>query len=146
MGPVGGDWVREPFFASFTVSSGLAMPRSLNETGIGIGPGVLGSTQTADANRIFKASEVNARVRVLEKPEPSYTESARKFSITGTVVLRAIFSKDGTVTNITVLRKLPHGLTKRALDAASKIKFSPALKDGQAVSTWIQLEYNFNLY
>lgn len=145
MGPIDGAWTREPFFASFTVSPSLVAPRPADVTPTGIGAGVF-EGQPAETSQTFKSSETNQRARVLHKPEPSYTESARKFSITGTVVLRAIFSKDGTVKNIVVLRKLPHGLTKRAIDAASTITFSPAIKDGQPVSTWIQLEYNFNLF
>jgi TonB family protein len=89
---------------------------------------------------------VNSRARVLSKPEPSYTESARKNQITGTVVLRAVFSSSGSVTNISTIRGLPDGLTERAITAAKQIRFVPAQKDGRPVSMWMQLEYNFNLY
>jgi len=37
-------------------------------------------------------------------------------------------------------------LTERAIAAAKQIRFVPAQKDGHAVSMWMQLEYNFNLY
>jgi hypothetical protein len=37
-------------------------------------------------------------------------------------------------------------LTERAIAAARQIKFSPATKDGHAVSMYIELQYNFNLY
>jgi hypothetical protein len=30
-------------------------------------------------------------------------------------------------------------------EAAKRIRFVPATKDGQSVSMWIELEYNFNL-
>ncbi|MGQ0763661.1 MAG: energy transducer TonB [Acidobacteriota bacterium] len=110
----------------------------------GGGPG--GGGGGTDYNRIFRSSEVNSRARVLLKPEPSYTESARKNQITGTVVLRAVFSSSGSVTNISTIRGLPDGLTERAIAAAKQIKFVPAQKDGHSVSMWMQLEYNFNLY
>lgn len=110
----------------------------------GGGPG--GGGGGTDYNRIFRSSEVNARARVISKPEPTYTESARKNQITGTVVLRAVFSSGGTVTNISTIRGLPDGLTERAISAAKQIKFVPAQKDGRPVSMWMQLEYNFNLY
>jgi TonB family protein len=64
----------------------------------------------------------------------------------GTVVLKAVFSSDGSVKNIKVVSGLPHGLTERAIDAASKIKFIPAQKDGKYVSMLMTLEYNFNLF
>lgn len=110
----------------------------------GGGPG--GGGGGTDYNRIFRSGEVNSRARVLVKPEPSYTESARKNQITGTVVLRAVFSSSGSVTNISTIRGLPDGLTERAIAAAKQIKFVPAQKDGHPVSMWMQLEYNFNLY
>jgi TonB family protein len=110
----------------------------------GGGPG--GGGGGTDYNRIFRSSEVSSRARVLSKPEPSYTESARKNQITGTVVLRAVFSSSGSVTNISTIRGLPDGLTERAISAAKQIRFVPAMKDGHPVSMWMQLEYNFNLY
>lgn len=99
-----------------------------------------------DDEPILTMKEVDQKARILEKPEPSYTESARMFQVQGTVVLRAVFSKTGQATRIEIVRRLPHGLTERCLAAVRAIKFSPAIKDGKPVSTWIQLEYNFKLY
>jgi len=110
----------------------------------GGGPG--GGGGGTDYNRIFRSSEVTSRARVLDKPEPQYTETARKNQITGTVVLRAVFSSNGSVANISTIRGLPDGLTERAIAAAKQIRFVPAQKDGHPVSMWMQLEYNFNLY
>ena len=84
--------------------------------------------------------------RILSKPEPQYTEEARKNQITGTVVLKVVFASNGSVTNIRTVSGLPNGLTERAIAAARQIKFVPATKDGHQVSMWMQLEYNFNLY
>ena len=96
--------------------------------------------------KIHAGKEGDSKIRLGMKPEPSYTESARTNQITGTVVLKVVFSSNGMVTNIHVISGLPHGLTKKAIDAARKIKFIPAMKDGKYVSMWMQLEYNFNLY
>jgi TonB family protein len=104
------------------------------------------NTDPNDYNRIFTGREVTQKVRVLEKPEPTYTESARKYGVQGTVILRCVFSKDGEVINLHVVRKVPHGLTRRGIEAARAIKFTPAMKDGQPVSMWMELQYNFNLY
>ena len=94
----------------------------------------------------FAGSQVEQRARVLFKPEPQYTEEARRNQITGTVMLRVIFSSNGDVVQIRALRTLPFGLTERAIAAARQIKFEPAIKGGRPVSTFMQLEYNFNLY
>lgn len=90
--------------------------------------------------------EVDRKARVVMKPEPSYTELARQKRVVGTVVLKAIFSCNGSVVDIRAVTDLPHGLTEQAISAARKIKFVPALKGGNYVSMWMQLEYNFNLY
>ncbi|MDX6528088.1 MAG: periplasmic protein TonB [Blastocatellia bacterium] len=99
-----------------------------------------------DPDRVYPASDVNERARVLSKPEPQYTEEARRNSITGTVVLRVVFSRTGEVTNIHALQPLGAGLTEKAIAAARQIRFVPARKNGQPVSMYMQLEYNFNLY
>jgi TonB family protein len=110
----------------------------------GGGPG--GGGGGTDYNKVFLSKEVSSKARVLSKPEPQYTEEARKNQIVGTVVLRAVFTSGGQVTSIKAVSGLPDGLTERAIAAARQIKFTPATKDGHAVSMYIQLEYNFNLY
>ena len=110
----------------------------------GGGPG--GGGGGTDYSRTFSGKEVTSKARVLDKPEPTYTEAARKNQITGTVVLRAVFSSAGAVTNIHAVSGLPDGLTERAIAAAKQIRFVPATKDGHPVSMWMELQYNFNLY
>jgi protein TonB len=83
---------------------------------------------------------------VLSKPEPQYTEEARRNQITGTVILRVVFSRSGEVTNIRAIQTLSDGLTEKAIAAARRIQFVPATRNGQTVSMYMQLEYNFNLY
>jgi TonB family protein len=109
----------------------------------GGGPGGGGG---GDYSKIFTGKDVTTKARLISKPEPQYTEDARKNQITGTVVLKVVFSSNGSVQNIRTVSGLPYGLTERAIAAARQIKFVPATKDGHQVSMWMQLEYNFNLY
>jgi periplasmic protein TonB len=97
-------------------------------------------------NQIYSGKDVTSKARLISKPEPQYTEDARKNQIVGTVVLKVVFASNGSVTNIRTVSGLPFGLTERAIAAARQIKFVPATKDGHPVSMWMQLEYNFNLY
>lgn len=94
----------------------------------------------------YSVSEVDQRARLLSKPEPQFTEEARRNQITGTVLLRAIFTSSGEVVQIRALQALPFGLTEKAIAAARAIKFVPAMKNGRPVSVYLNLEYNFNLY
>jgi TonB family protein len=99
-----------------------------------------------DKPSVFRPSQVTVKARLLSKPEPQYTEAARLAGVSGTVVLRAVFSSDGTIQNLFINRWLPFGLTTRAVQSAQRMKFSPATIDGRPVSQYIQIEYNFNLY
>ena len=99
-----------------------------------------------DPDKIYPNLQVSERARVLAKPEPTYTEEARRNAVTGTVVLRVVFARTGEVTNIRAVQSLPFGLTERAIAAARQIRFRPATKEGQPVNVFMQLEYNFNLY
>jgi len=99
-----------------------------------------------DRERVLRASEVEQRARLLSKPEPQYTEEARRNQITGTVVLRVVFSSTGEVQQIRAVQTLPFGLTEKAIATARQIRFLPATRGGRPVSVYMQLEYNFNLY
>jgi TonB family protein len=98
------------------------------------------------AESLVSGKDVDRKIKLVMKPEPSYTEEARQSQVTGTVVLKVVFSANGSVLNIIVVSGLRQGLTEKSIEAAKKIKFIPAMKDGKFVSMWMQLEYNFNLY
>lgn len=95
---------------------------------------------------IGDSKELTTKARIVSRPEPQYTHSARQARISGTVVLRAVFDIDGKVKRILVAKALSHGLTEEAVKAARGIKFEPATKDGRKVPQYIQIEYNFNVY
>jgi TonB family protein len=95
------------------------------------------------SEKIYTGRDVDVKVRLRKKPEPPYTKDARDNKVEGKVILLAVLSKTGHVENIRIVQGLPYGLTEEAIKAARGIKFDPAMKDGKAVSMWIQLEYNF---
>jgi TonB family protein len=105
-----------------------------------------GNNPNDELYRVFRGPELTTHARVLLKPEPQYTEEARKNAVTGTVILSVVFSRDGQVTNIRAVQTLCCGLTEKAIAAAKLIRFEPATRNGRAVSTQMQLVYNFNLY
>ena len=99
-----------------------------------------------DLNKNFTAKEVDRKAVITAKPEPTYTEEARKNNTTGTVQLRVLLASNGSVSSISPVSRLPFGLTEQAISAARRIRFSPAQKGGRNVSQWIQIQYDFNLY
>jgi TonB family protein len=95
---------------------------------------------------VLTTGDVTRTATIIHQPEPLYTRTARHNNLTGTVRLRLVLSADGTVRNIVPLTTLPDGLTEQAVEAARNIEFTPASKDGRAVSQYLTVEYNFNIY
>jgi TonB family protein len=90
-------------------------------------------------------TEVSRKAMILIKPEPHYTEDARQKKLRGNVVLRAVLSASGKLTNIQVVSGVPE-LAQSSIESAGKMFFIPAMKDGRFVSTPIELQYNFSLF
>jgi TonB family protein len=94
----------------------------------------------------FSTRDVARKAIIFFKPEPLYTEAARRSKTAGTVRLRFVLSSSGEVTGIQVVEGLRDGLTEKAIEAARNIRFLPAEKDGGRVSQYVNVEYNFNIY
>jgi TonB family protein len=80
------------------------------------------------------------------RPEPTYSDDARKAHIQGTVILDSIIQKDGSINVNGVSGSLGYGLDDAAKEALKKWKCSPGKLDGQAVAVQIQIVINFHLY
>lgn len=107
-----------------------------NSTGGGAGDGGSGGIFTATASM---------KPNITYKEKAKYTEAARQNRVQGTVLVSAVFTADGRVTSIRVIRGLPDGLNDEAIKAAQKIKFTPAMKNGQPVTVRMSMEFSFNL-
>ena len=84
--------------------------------------------------------------RAIFAPNPEYTEQARKKKINGTVLLSLTVTVDGTTRDIKLVKGVGYGLDEKAVEAVSRWKFTPALKDGQPIEKEISVEVDFHLY
>lgn len=95
--------------------------------------------------RVLSSKEVDSRVVITARPAPSYTKEARRNGVQGFVTVKLLLSGNGKVSRVRIVRGLPAGLSENAIRAACKIKFKPAMKDGEPVSQWVTAEYVFRL-
>lgn len=146
LGVKGDDARVKHYFSSVKLGKGIDGIEVSDGIGVQFEPDPQSDLTSVDTGKAYTGKEVDRKVVLAMKPEPTYTKSARREQIMGTVVFKVIFSATGSVVNIVTVSGLPYGLTERAMEAARKIKFIPAQKNGKFVSMWIQLEYNFNLY
>jgi len=93
---------------------------------------------------IMVGGEVKAPEKLVA-PQPQYTEIARKARIQGVVIVQAIIDREGSVTNVKVLKGLPMGLEEAAVDAIKQWKFKPATLNGKPVTVYFNLTVNFKL-
>jgi len=110
-------------------------------SGAGYGPGH-GGNFGGGAYRI--GGGVSAPVPIY-KPEPEYSEEARKAKFQGTVVLFIVVDEKGNPRDLKVIRPLGLGLDQKAIEAVQKWKFRPGMKDGHPVSVQATIEVNFRL-
>lgn len=117
--------------------------------GRGVGPGngynMGGGDPRLGGGSGAPATSVDQKPRLLNNPQPRYTEEARKNKIQGTVRVRVLIGSDGLVKRVNVIRGLPDGLDEQAIQAAYQLRFSPAIKAGQPVSFWQPVDIEFNL-
>lgn len=83
--------------------------------------------------------------KLLNAPQPTYTDEARNAGIQGTVRLAVLVNEGGKVTSTLVFFGIGFGLDQEAIRAAQRLRFEPAMKDGKAVPFWQMVEVEFNL-
>lgn len=111
-------------------------PKPISGSGSGIGSG-----------RTLKDPDgkTDSGIRIISKPRPEYTDSARTQDIEGSVMLRVMFLSDGKIGEVSVVSGLPHGLTEQAIKAARKLVFEPAYRNGVPVTVVKRVQYNFSI-
>ena len=112
-------------------------------TGGGVGPGTGGGY----GGGLFRPGVGGVTApRVVYKPDPEYSEEARKAKYQGTVVLGLIVDANGRPRGLKVEKGLGMGLDEKALEAVRNWKFEPAEKDGKPVAVMISVEVEFRLF
>ncbi len=82
---------------------------------------------------------------VLRKPRVG-VDSVRGRVISGTVRVRITFLANGEIGNVDLLNSVEVSLDMNAFNAAKKIKFLPAEKNGKAVDVTKVIEFSFLVY
>ena len=80
------------------------------------------------------------------KPDPAYSEEARKAKYQGTVVLWIVVDASGAVTDCKVVKPLGLGLDEKAVETVRTWKFKPAMKSGAPVPVRVMVEVSFRLF
>lgn len=111
-------------------------------TGGGLGPGQGAGT----GGGVYSVGgNVSAPIPIY-KPEPPYSEQARKAKYQGTVVLWIVVDSQGNVTDTQVVKPLGMGLDQNAMTTVKTWKFKPAMRNGAPVPVKVMVEVSFRLF
>ena len=122
-------------FGSGIATAGKGDGRS---NGKGVATGGFGSEQVVHQGpKIAQADSggLTTPVEITFKPNPVYTDEARSMKLEGEVLLEVSFSATGALHVNRVVKGLGHGLDEAAMAAANKMRFKPALRNGQPVDS-----------
>lgn len=123
-----------------------APPEVFGGNGSGNSTSSSGSAGTGKSgNTPLPEKVITSPVIVTAYVKPMYTEEARKYQITGEILLRVNFSASGKVHVIAVERGLGFGLDEQATLAAEKTQFQSALLNGAKVDTEATMHVTFDL-
>ena len=120
-----------------------------NGRGNGVSTGGFASEQvvqhTGPKVTPMDAAAPTTPVEITFKPNPLYTDDARKMKLEGEVLLEVMFGANGALHVNRVVRGLGHGLDEAAIAAATKMRYKPALRNGQAVDSTAVVHVVFQL-
>jgi periplasmic protein TonB len=115
-------------------------------TGSGEGSGGGGGgTGDGGGDIVYRPGNGVSRPVIVHRVKPRYTEPARKARLQGTVIVEAFIDETGRVRDIKVLKGLPMGLDRSAVDAVSQWVFEPATYEGRPVKVLYSLTVNFQV-
>lgn len=86
--------------------------------------------------------------RLLHDVMPQYTSEAMRAGIEGAICLEAVVDVDGHVAAVHIARSLDaaaNGLDEQTVRALEKWRFTPGLRDGEAVRVLITVQDSFTL-
>jgi periplasmic protein TonB len=110
--------------------------------GGGLGPGEGAGT---GGGAYSVGGNVSAPIPIY-KPEPPYSEEARKAKYQGTVVLWIVVDTQGDVQQAQVVKPLGMGLDENAVRTVKTWKFKPATRNGAPVPVRVMVEVSFRLF
>lgn len=96
------------------------------------------------AEPVYRVGRGVSLPRPIYTPSPEISPEAKEAKYQATVIVMAIVSGGGDVTDAKAVNTVGMGLDERAVEAVSRWKFKPATKDGKPVAVKVTLEVEFH--
>ena len=92
-----------------------------------------------------RASEAQKLIPIpLRRVTPTYPMDLSYYSISGSVVLRAIVDEKGKARVVDIVSPMGFGLDQAAINAMNRWEYDPAKRDGMPVKVYVRVQFNFS--
>ena len=127
-----------------TFATGEAVPPGANPAAV---PPAASPAQlpTSEHPKRVRVSEKVSQTLLIKSVNPRYPAGALSARIQGSVILQAIISREGDVTEVKLVSGHPM-LVPSAIDAVKRWKYKPYLLNGEPVEVETQVTVNYELY
>jgi TonB family protein len=95
--------------------------------------------------RIYRVGNGVSPPVLTYRPQPDYSEEARKAKIEGEVAVQVVIDASGHATHPQIVRGLGLGLNEKALETVLQWRFKPGTLNGKPVAVQAQILINFRL-
>lgn len=120
------------------------MKKAFNFLGLAIFCLCFAVIANAQENNSAKQSEKDRPLKILKKPPPQLGNCPQSSGFTS---LKVKFDKSGKVTDAEIIKSSNcRDFDENAIDAAKRIKFETAMKDGEPITVFKVVEYAFRKY
>lgn len=100
---------------------------------------------SSQPQRIRVGGNVQA-ANLIRKVTPLYPSTAKFDRVEGTVIMKAVIGKDGSILSLEQVNKLVDSrLAEAALDAVKQWQYKPTLLNGEPIEVVTEIEVNFTL-
>jgi protein TonB len=105
-----------------------------------------GFSRSGQGRGPFSWQQVDHKPEAIYAPRPIYPHLAQRRGIEGWVEVSFLVSREGLVSREEVVQAQPEGVFENsALQALRAWRFSPGIKEGAAVDTWVVQVIRFKL-
>ena|SRR5437588_99578 len=102
-----------------------------------------------EEEKVYSSKEVDTKAVIKNRDsiDPGTSMGYSRDCPDGVVlVLKVVLYKTGKVTNIQIVKPINCSFEEKAIKNVRKVKFTPAIKDGVAVSQYQTFQFNFHKF
>ncbi len=113
--------------------------------GLMVAAGLLAMLVAGCASETTNEGPPDVQPKLIERVNPQYPLEMKQQGITGAVTVEYVIEKDGSVTDIKIVKSTDPRFSKEVVAAVSQWRFAPGMKKGRPMASRRQQTISFTL-